>query len=238
MDACHGCTFMTLMQSQPFVAPNYPALASARVRQHMVAHLRQSGIGDKRVLDAMEAVPRHLFIDPAFAAQAYQDIALPIGQGQTISKPSVVARMVTLACAARSLNKVLEIGTGCGYQTALLSQFAGEVYSVERIRLLNERAKKNLRPLRAPNIRLHYGDGCRGLIAAAPFDVILVSAAAKAVPAALPDQLEIGGRLLVPIGRDGHNEQVLVLVERLTATQWRESQFDPVFFVPLQSGVM
>jgi len=130
---------------------------------------------------------------------------------------------------------VLEIGTGCGYQAAVLSQVAREVYSIERIKPLFERAKSNLRPLRVPNIRLHYGDGRQGLPAVAPFDAILLAAAGLEVPQALLEQLEIGGRLVAPVGGE---EQVLTLIERLTPTQWRESQLDRVFFVPLKSGVV
>jgi len=210
-------------------------LNSDRVRERMVERLRAGGIRDIRVLDAIAAIPRHQFVDAGLATQAYEDAALPIGHHQTISKPSVVARMIELAAAGRPLNKVLEIGTGCGYQAAVLSQVAREVYSIERIKPLFERAKSNLRPLRVPNIRLHYGDGRQGLPAVAPFDAILLAAAGLEVPQALLEQLEIGGRLVAPVGGE---EQVLTLIERLTPTQWRESQLDRVFFVPLKSGVV
>lgn len=210
-------------------------LNSDRVRERMVERLRAGGIRDARVLAAIAAVPRHQFVDAGLATQAYEDAALPIGHHQTISKPSVVARMIELAAAGRPLNKVLEIGTGCGYQAAVLSQVAREVYSIERIKPLFERAKSNLRPLRVPNIRLHYGDGRLGLTAVAPFDAILLAAAGLEVPQALLEQLEIGGRLIAPVGGE---EQVLTLIERLTPTQWRESRLDRVFFVPLKSGVV
>jgi protein-L-isoaspartate(D-aspartate) O-methyltransferase len=214
------------------------ALASERVRERMVERLRANGITDTRVLDAMAAVPRHMFVDPGLAAQAYEDAALPIGHHQTISKPSVVARMIELVATGRVLKNVLEIGTGCGYQAAVLSQIATEVYSIERIRPLSERAKLNLRPLRVPNIRLHYGDGRLGLPAAAPFDAIVIACAGLDVPQALLDQLAIGGRLVAPVGSQAAQAQILTLVERVSPTQWRESQLDRVFFVPLKSGVI
>ncbi|MFL9962257.1 protein-L-isoaspartate(D-aspartate) O-methyltransferase [Paraburkholderia sediminicola] len=214
------------------------ALTSERVRERMVERLRANGVTDQRVLNAMSAVPRHMFVDPGLAAQAYEDAALPIGHHQTISKPSVVARMIELAAAGRALGNVLEIGTGCGYQAAVLSQVAREVYSIERIKPLSERAKTNLRPLRIPNIRLHYGDGRLGLPSAAPFDAILIAAAGLDVPQALLEQLAIGGRLVAPVGSQDGQNQVLTLVERLGPAQWRESRLDRVFFVPLKSGVI
>ncbi|WGS48251.1 protein-L-isoaspartate(D-aspartate) O-methyltransferase [Paraburkholderia sp. D15] len=225
------------------VAPNVAlngalALTSERVRERMVERLRANGVTDQRVLNAMSVVPRHMFVDPGLAAQAYEDAALPIGHHQTISKPSVVARMIELAAAGRALNTVLEIGTGCGYQAAVLSQVAREVYSIERIKPLSERAKTNLRPLRIPNIRLHYGDGRLGLPAAAPFDAIVIAAAGLDVPQALLEQLAIGGRLVAPVGSQEGQNQVLTLVERLGPAQWRESRLDRVFFVPLKSGVI
>ena len=214
------------------------ALTSERVRERMVERLRANGVTDQRVLNAMSVVPRHMFVDPGLAAQAYEDAALPIGHHQTISKPSVVARMIELAAAGRVLSSVLEIGTGCGYQAAVLSQVAREVYSIERIKPLSERAKTNLRPLRIPNIRLRYGDGRLGLPSAAPFDAIVIAAAGLDVPQALLEQLAIGGRLVAPVGSQDGQNQVLTLVERLGPAQWRESRLDRVFFVPLKSGVI
>ncbi|ASL42410.1 Protein-L-isoaspartate O-methyltransferase [Burkholderia sp. AD24] len=229
--------------SERSAAPNVAlngalALTSERVRERMVERLRANGVTDQRVLNAMSVVPRHMFVDPGLAAQAYEDAALPIGHHQTISKPSVVARMIELAAAGRALNTVLEIGTGCGYQAAVLSQVAREVYSIERIKPLSERAKTNLRPLRIPNIRLHYGDGRLGLPATAPFDAILIAAAGLDVPQALLEQLAIGGRLVAPVGSQEGQNQVLTLVERTGPAQWRESRLDRVFFVPLKSGVI
>ena len=213
----------------------HDVLNSDRVRERLVERLRARGIRDPRVLGAIAAVPRHLFVDAGLATQAYEDAALPIGHHQTISKPSVVARMIELAAAGRALNKVLEIGTGCGYQAAVLSRVSREVYSIERIKPLFERAKSNLRSLRLPNLRLHYGDGRLGLPAVAPFDAILLAAAGLEVPQALLEQLEIGGRLIAPVGGE---EQVLTLIERISQTEWRESRLDRVFFVPLKTGVV
>jgi protein-L-isoaspartate(D-aspartate) O-methyltransferase len=228
-------------------APGVPlnstlALTSERVRERMVERLRANGVADARVLQALAGVPRHMFVDPGLATQAYEDAALPIGHQQTISKPSVVARMLELAGAGRTLDRVLEIGTGCGYQAAVLSGIARDVYSIERIKPLYERAKTNLRPLRIPNIRLHYGDGRLGLPSAAPFDAIVIAAAGFDVPQALLEQLAIGGRLVAPVASPaeagGEQTQVLTLVERTGPAQWRESRLDRVFFVPLKSGVI
>ncbi|WP_027797271.1 protein-L-isoaspartate(D-aspartate) O-methyltransferase [Paraburkholderia acidipaludis] len=231
-------------------APGVPlnsafALTSERVRERMVERLRANGIADPRVLQALAAVPRHMFVDPGLATQAYEDAALPIGHQQTISKPSVVARMLELAGAGRALDRVLEIGTGCGYQAAVLSHIARDVYSIERIKPLYERAKTNLRPLRIPNIRLHYGDGRLGLPSVAPFNAIVIAAAGLDVPQALLEQLAIGGRLVAPVASTGAPDgdaaqatQVLIVVERTGPAQWRESRLDRVFFVPLKSGVI
>ncbi|MGZ2745071.1 protein-L-isoaspartate(D-aspartate) O-methyltransferase [Burkholderia stagnalis] len=235
-------TALNLAPPKP-AAPNLAlagtlALTSERVRERMVERLRANGVTDTRVLEAMAAVPRHMFVDPGLATQAYEDSALPIGHQQTISKPSVVARMIELAMAGRTLERVLEIGTGCGYQAAVLSHVARDVYSIERIKPLYERAKLNLRPLRVPNIRLHYGDGRVGLPSAAPFDAIVIAAAGLDVPQALLEQLAIGGRLVAPVGAQSGQPQVLTLVERVAHAQWRESRLDRVFFVPLKSGVI
>ena len=212
------------------------ALTSERVRSRMVARVRDGGVSHPGVLAALQAVPRHAFVDAALAPQAYEEAALPIGHHQTISKPGVVARMIEVAMHGRPhLERILEVGTGCGYQAALLSHLAQDVFSIERIKPLHERAKKNLRPLRVPNLRLHYGDGRLGLPDCAPFDAIIVAAAGLDVPAALTEQLRIGGRLIAPVGGDS---QVLMLVERVSAYQWRETVLDRVFFVPLKSGVI
>jgi len=213
-------------------------MTSQRARDRLIERLKADGIADRRVLDVMRQMPRHLFVEEALATRAYEDSALPIGHQQTISKPSVVARMIELAMAGRTLERVLEIGTGCGYQAAVLSHVARDVYSIERIKPLYERAKLNLRPLRVPNIRLHYGDGRVGLPSAAPFDAIVIAAAGLDVPQALLEHLAIGGRLVAPVGAQSGQHQVLTLVERVAHAQWRESRLDRVFFVPLKSGVI
>lgn len=224
-------------------------MASERARGALAARLRAGGIRDERVLLAIGAVPRHLFVDPGLASQAYEDAALPIGHQQTISKPSVVARMIELLRdglgADQPLGRVLEIGTGCGYQAAVLSQVAAEVFSIERIRPLHEQAKANLRPLRVPNLRLHYGDGMLGLPQAAPFSAIILAAAGMEVPQALLEQLAVGGRLIAPVavvppaGGPGQTvTQQLLLVERLNRHRFHRTALEAVFFVPLKSGTI
>ena len=210
-------------------------MTSQRTRARMVERLREQGIADERVLQAMAAVPRHLFVEEALASRAYEDTALPIGFGQTISQPFVVARMIEILVRDRRLGKVLEIGTGCGYQAAVLASLAAEVYSVERIRELHERARANLRDLRLKNLRLAHGDGAAGLDKAAPFDSIILAAAAPQMPLALLHQLARGGRMILPLREPGADAQRLVLVER-SRLGYRESTLDPVRFVPLQAG--
>ncbi|WP_454764272.1 protein-L-isoaspartate(D-aspartate) O-methyltransferase [Cupriavidus campinensis] len=223
-------------------------MASDRARAALAARLRAGGIRDERVLGAIATVPRHLFMEPGLASQAYEDAALPIGHQQTISKPSVVARMIELLreglAPAQPLARVLEIGTGCGYQAAVLSLVAQEVFSIERIRPLHEQAKANLRPLRVPNIRLHYGDGMLGLPRAAPFSAIILAAAGMEVPEALLEQLAIGGRLIAPVvasatGGPGQTvTQQLLLIERLNRHRFHRTALEAVFFVPLKSGTI
>lgn len=198
----------------------------------MIERLREQGVRDEKVLAAMMAVPRHLFVEEALATRAYEDTALPLGLQQTISQPFVVARMIEILRAGRELGKTLEVGTGCGYQAAVLSQVATEVYSVERLRPLLDRARDNLRHLRLPNVRLKHADGSVGLKEAAPFDTIIVAAAAPRVPPALTEQLAEGGRLILPVGAA---EQQLVLVER-SARGLRETRLSAVRFVPLLPG--
>lgn len=210
-------------------------MTSQRTRARMVERLREQGIGDARVLEAMAAVPRHLFVEEALASRAYEDTALPIGFGQTISQPYVVARMIEVLIKGRNLGKVLEVGTGCGYQAAVLAQLAAEVYSVERIRELQERARANLRELRLKNLRLAYGDGASGIEKAAPFDSIIVAAAAPEMPQALLHQLARGGRMILPLREARADAQRLVLVER-SRLGYTETALDPVRFVPLRRG--
>lgn len=197
-----------------------------------------AGVKHTKTLDAIATVPRHAFMDAGLHPQAYEDSALPIGHQQTISKPSVVARMIELLHKSKQpLSKVLEIGTGCGYQAAVLSLLADEVYSIERIRPLHDLARDNLRPFRIKNLRLIYGDGILGLPQAAPFDSIILAAAGLGIPDALLDQLAIGGRLVAPVSRNA-KEQQLLLIERVSSHRYQRTALDEVFFVPLQSGVV
>lgn len=207
-------------------------LTSPRTRMRMVERLREQGIRDEAVLSALATVPRHLFVEEALASRAYEDTALPLGFQQTISQPFVVARMIEALHAGRELGKTLEIGAGCGYQAAVLAQLATEVYAIERIAGLLERAKANLRQLRLPNLRLKHGDGNLGLPEAAPFDTIIVAAAAPQVPLALLEQLAMGGRLILPLGA---RDQQLVMIER-SARTYIETRLDMVRFVPLVKG--
>ena len=209
-------------------------MTSARTRARMVARLRAQGIRDERVLAAMAAVPRHLFVDSALASRAYEDSALPIGFSQTISQPFVVARMIELLLAARAPGKVLEVGTGCGYQAAVLAAIFPEVYSVERIKALHERARANLRALRLANLRLAHGDGNAGLELAAPFHSIIIAAAAPCVPEALARQLAPDGRMILPLARPAGGQRLLA-VERRGRT-YQQTELDPVHFVPMEAG--
>ena len=209
-----------------------------KARLQLAEKVALSGVRHRQVLEAIATVPRHAFIDQALDGRAYEDSALPIGHQQTISKPSVVARMVELLFKPKKeLGKVLEIGTGCGYQAAILSLVAEEVYSIERIKPLHEQARAKLRPFRIPNLRLVYGDGIRGLPQAAPFDGIILAAAGLGIPDALLDQLSIGGRLVAPVAKND-KEQQLVMVERMSSQRYQRTVLDEVFFVPLQSGVV
>jgi len=207
-------------------------MTSQRTRDRMIVRLREKGIADEFVLGAMSIVPRHLFVDPALASRAYEDTALPIGFEQTISQPYVVARMLEVARAERELGKVLEVGTGCGYQAAVLAKLAKEVYSIERIAPLLEKARANLRSQRISNLRLSYGDGYKGLPEVAPFDAIIVAAAAPQVPQSLKAQLAVGGRMVLPLGTE---TQQLLVIER-TQFAFHESRLDAVRFVPMRMG--
>lgn len=212
------------------------SMVSEAVRKAMVVRIAKQGVKDTKVLAAMEAIPRHLFMEPALASQAYIDASLPIGHHQTISQPYIVARMIEVLRNNRqggTLNNVLEIGTGCGYQAAVLSLVAKDVYSIERIKPLHELAKANLRPMRIPNIRLHYGDGMLGFPQVAPFDGIILAAAGIEVPQALLDQLTIGGRLVAPVGS---RHQVLQLIERVGKFEWSTTTLEDCHFVPLRPG--
>ncbi len=208
-------------------------MTSQRARDRLAERLRERGIQDPLVLAAMRTVPRHLFVDEALESRAYEDIALPIGFGQTISQPYVVARMTELLRAGRELGKVLEIGTGCGYQAAVLAQLAREVYTIERIAELSRQARRRFRMLGYRNVFSRHDDGRLGWPEAAPFDGILVAAAAESLPAALPEQLAEGGVLVAPLGPAG--QQRLVRLRRREG-RIEEESFDPVLFVPLLPG--
>ena len=208
-------------------------MASARTRARMIERLREKGIRDERVLDALAAVPRHIFVEEALASRAYEDTALPLGFAQTISQPYIVARMIEVLRSGRELGRTLEVGAGCGYQAAVLAQLTDEVYAVERIGPLLAKAKANMRTIQQFKVRLKHADGQWGLPEAAPFDTIILAAAAAHVPQALLQQLALGGRMLMPLGAA---EQHLLLVER-RAEGFVETRLDGVRFVPLLSGV-
>ncbi|WP_301101661.1 protein-L-isoaspartate(D-aspartate) O-methyltransferase [Propionivibrio sp.] len=208
-------------------------MTSQRTRGRMIERLREQGIRDERVLTAIAAVPRHVFVEEALASRAYEDTALPLGFSQTISQPYIVARMIEVLRDGRELGKTLEIGAGCGYQAAVLAQLTDEVYAVERIELLLAKAKLNLRAIQQFKVRLKYADGQLGLPEAAPFDTIIVAAAASCVPTALLQQLALGGRMLLPLGA---GDQFLLLIER-HAQGYVETRLDGVRFVPLLSGL-
>jgi protein-L-isoaspartate(D-aspartate) O-methyltransferase len=220
-------------------------LDSQAMRDRMVRLLQQDGVTNKHVLQAMSVVERHLFVDTALAAQAYEDTSLPIGWGQTISKPSVVARMIELALQAPGraatdekwpLGRVLEIGTGCGYQAAVLCPLAKQVVSVERLRPLFDKASDTLQNLRQDRLRLVYGDGRLGHAPNAPYDTIICAAGGDALPQAWLDQLAVGGRLVAPTQSGAGGAQVLVTVDR-SAQGWSRQSHEIVQFVPLRSGI-
>lgn len=217
--------------------PSGLGLDSQAVRARMVQKLAAQGLADPRVQAAMQAVERHRFVDSALVNQAYEDTSLPIGLGQTISKPSVVARMIELLLAGRSgrIGRVLEVGTGCGYQAAVLSQVATEVYSIERLRGLHERARENLRAFRLANVHLLFGDGMAGFPQGAPYAGIIAAAGGEAVPRAWTDQLAEGGRIVAPMVM-AQGRQALVIVEK-NAGRLQQTILESVHFVPLKSGV-
>ncbi|MCP5264818.1 MAG: protein-L-isoaspartate(D-aspartate) O-methyltransferase [Burkholderiaceae bacterium] len=214
-------------------------MASERARLRMVAALAQSGVRDSAVLDAMASIPRHVFVEQAFASRAYEDCSLPIGHGQTISRPTTVARMLEHALApiappARASAVVLEVGTGCGYQAAVLARLVGQVVSIERLRALHEQARGNLRSARIGNLRLVFGDGRDGVGSMAPYDAIVAAAAGDRIPDAWLMQLKVGARLLAPVSEDGR--QTLQMIERTSPSDWQMTRLDTVRFVPLRVG--
>ncbi len=209
-------------------------MTSARTRERLIQRLTEQGIRDPRVLDRIRNVPRHLFVDEALSSRAYEDTALPIGHGQTISQPYVVARMTEAITVGGTPDKVLEIGTGCGYQTAVLAPLVGRLYSIERIGPLLDRAKLRIKELGIRNVKFKHADGAEGWKSLAPFDAILVAAAPHAVPKALLEQLREGGRLVAPVGPEGQQE-LLRLTRR--GDQYVRERLGFVSFVPLVGGV-
>ena len=211
-------------------------LDSQTVRARMVQKLAAQGVTDPQVLAAMGQVERHRFVDSALVNQAYEDTSLPIGLGQTISKPNVVARMLELILQGRpgKLGRVLEIGTGCGYQAALLAQLATEVYSIERLRGLHDKARENLRPFRLPNVHLLFGDGMIGYAKGAPYAAIISAAGGQNLPQQWVDQLAVGGRLVAPT-QTANGTQALLVVDK-TPQGIQQTLLEAVHFVPLKSG--
>lgn len=208
-------------------------MTSARTRDRLVQRLRDQGITNLSVLDRVKNVPRHIFVDEALGSRAYEDTALPIGFGQTISQPYIVARMTEAILEGGPLTNVLEVGTGCGYQTAVLAPLVDRIYTIERIEPLINRAKERIKELGIRNVRFRHGDGTQGWKAHAPFDGILVAAAPLIVPEELIKQLKVGGRLLVPVGAEGQQELI-----RFTRKEQRveRQSLGPVAFVPLLGG--
>jgi len=209
-------------------------MTSARTRERLVKRLQEQGISNLAVLDRIRNVPRHLFVDEALSSRAYEDTALPIGHGQTISQPYVVARMTEVLLADGPLGKVLEVGTGCGYQSAVLAPLVTSIYTVERIEPLAERAKTLLRSLQIRNVRFSHNDGCEGLPRFQPFDGILVTAAPQEIPEALLNQLADKGRLVIPVGPGGR-QQLLVVTRK--GNSFERKTVEPVSFVPLLEGL-
>jgi protein-L-isoaspartate(D-aspartate) O-methyltransferase len=208
-------------------------MTSERTRLRMVENLRREGVTDERVLAAMTEIPRHAFVDEGIASRAYEDVALPIGHGQTISSPTIVGLMTQLLLERGPVNKVLEVGTGCGYQTAVLARLVKEVYTLERIAPLMDKARRHLRDLRFYNVRYKHADGHGGYSEGAPYDGILMAASATHVPEALKQQLAVGGRMVLPVGVE---DQWLYVVDR-KESGFVEKRCAAVRFVPLLPGL-
>jgi protein-L-isoaspartate(D-aspartate) O-methyltransferase len=207
-------------------------MTSQRTRERLVQRLVEQGIKDAAVLDVMRITPRHLFLDEAMAHRAYEDVALPIGFQQTLSQPYVVARMTELLLAEGPRSRVLEIGTGSGYQTAILAQLVTEVYSVERIKALQQKARQRMRQLKLRNIQMSHADGGMGWAECGPYDGIVVTAAPERIPEDLLSQLTTGGRLIIPVGKERQHLQVITRTHEGYETEIVED----VFFVPLLPG--
>jgi protein-L-isoaspartate(D-aspartate) O-methyltransferase len=218
---------------RPVSARDGIGMTSGRTRLRMVEYLRKEGITDERVLNAMAEIPRHVFVDEGIASRAYEDVALPIGHGQTISSPTIVATMTQLLLEKAPLNKVLEIGTGCGYQTAVLGKLVKEVYTLERIAPLMDKARRHLRDLRYYNVRYKHADGHLGYVEGGPYDGILMAASATHIPEPLKQQLVVGGRMVLPVGTE---DQWLWVVDR-TEKGFVEQRREAVRFVPLLPGI-
>ena len=210
-------------------------MTSQRTRERMIQRLRKQGIHSSAVLEVIRNTPRHMFVDEALAQRAYEDSSLPIGYSQTLSQPWIVARMTELLLAQRPRQKVLEVGTGSGYQTAVLAQLVDRVYSVERIKPLQNKARERLRALRLKNITLKHADGAMGWENEAPYDGIIATAAPEVVPPGLREQLACGGCLVIPVGEA--QDQHLQTITR-TAAGYETVVHDPVRFVPLRSGLV
>lgn len=209
-------------------------MTSARTRERLVSRLKEQGIRNPAVLNLIRSAPRHLFVDEALASRAYEDTALPIGLGQTISQPFIVARMTEALLEDGVPQKVLEVGTGCGYQTLILAKLVPQVFTVERIGALQQRARKTLNALKVRNVRFKHADANWGWPQHAPYDGILVTAAPEAVPPALMQQLAVGGRMVIPVG--AAHGQDLLLVTRTDAQHYARKLLDRVSFVPLLEG--
>jgi protein-L-isoaspartate(D-aspartate) O-methyltransferase len=231
----------TRAKTMTMASPTGVGLESSAIRARMVQKLAEQGIDDPVVLEAMGRIERHRFVDSALVNQAYEDTSLPIGLGQTISKPNVVARMIALLRQAPGLQgapmmgRVLEIGTGCGYQAAVLSCVAREVYSIERLRGLHDKARENLRPMRLPNVHMIFGDGMLGYAQGAPYSAIISAAGGENVPQAWVDQLAMGGRLVAPT-QTSTGQQALVVIDK-TSQGLQQTLLEAVNFVPLKSGI-
>jgi protein-L-isoaspartate(D-aspartate) O-methyltransferase len=212
---------------------NGVGMTSERTRMRMIELVRREGVTNEKVLGAMAEVPRHLFVDEGIASRAYEDVPLPIGHGQTISSPTIVGLMTQLLFEKQPMNKVLEVGTGCGYQTAVLAKLVKEVYTLERIAPLMDKARRHLRDLRYYNVRYKHADGHGGYPEGAPYDGILMAASATHVPEALKEQLAVGGRMVLPVGID---DQWLYVVDR-SENGFSEQKRAAVRFVPLLPGL-
>ncbi len=211
-------------------------MTSQRTRDRLIERLRSQGINDSKVLDTIRATPRHIFLDEALSHRAYEDSALPIGFQQTLSQPYIVARMTELLLALGPRERVLEVGTGSGYQTAILAQLVDRVFSVERIRPLQEKARQRLRHLKLHNVHLRHADGGMGWPQRGPFDAILSAAAPEVVPQELLDQLAVGGRLVIPVGKQGQQQSLYVYDRHEDG--FDEQCIEPVMFVPMVGGVV